>query len=288
VFRQFLVVPGLHQQFPDQILDIAADIARFAELGGIALYERNAQFIGNQLDQIGLPNTRRADQEDIVLDPPHRLPMVRPALVALIADTIVVSADLGGQYRLGGLLLHDILVEVTLQLLGFHVELDALGAGWLLLLLLGIVGLGQHHGRNNLDSISVLLRKVFAQLFFQLFLIRQFEAVISHGCNNPAFFHITARREPVPRSSPPRGKNEYKPSPPAFQPSSGGSRPASGVHSGAGEVRWPQPTVVASGRLRPAPWRKSDPCRRRYLPVPGGNTENRRALQPVRSGIPGS
>ena len=54
-------------QFAHQIFHITADVTGLAELGRIRLDERNPDQVGNVFDQICLPDTSRADKNNVLL-----------------------------------------------------------------------------------------------------------------------------------------------------------------------------------------------------------------------------
>ena len=106
-----MIVVGLADQVAHQVLHVAADVAGLAELGGVALDEGHPELGGDQLDDVGLADPRRADHQHIVLDAArqglHRLPGFLRA-----ADAVEVGADLGGEDRLGLVLLDHVLVQI--------------------------------------------------------------------------------------------------------------------------------------------------------------------------------
>ena len=116
VLRKFNIVVRFSNQIPHKILDIAADITGFAEFGGIPFDKRHADFVGNQLNDIGFAHTGRTDHEHIVFDATdHGTNAMGAFLQAL--DTIEMGADLGGQNGLGIILFDHILVQVGNQFL---------------------------------------------------------------------------------------------------------------------------------------------------------------------------
>ena len=57
----FNIPVSLPHQIAYQILHVAAHVAGFAELGGIALDKRDADLFGDQAHHIGLTDTRGTD-----------------------------------------------------------------------------------------------------------------------------------------------------------------------------------------------------------------------------------
>ena len=118
VLGPFYVAVGLAHQFAHQILHVAADIARLAELGGVRLDERHPEPVGDQLDDKCLADAGRTDHEDIVLDIAYHA----VAVFGRQGKAVEVGADFGGQDGLGPVLFDDVAVEVGYELFGLDVE----------------------------------------------------------------------------------------------------------------------------------------------------------------------
>jgi hypothetical protein len=87
-------------------------------------------------------------------------------------DPVEMGADLGGQDFFGVILFDQVLIEVGLELLGFHVEMNGGKIRRFLLfpllnLLPGRFGNGAKPGK--LDLAPVLLRQVIAEILLDLF-----------------------------------------------------------------------------------------------------------------------
>jgi len=118
------VAVGAVDEFTDEILDVAADVAGLAELGGVGLDERHADEIGDGFDQVGLADAGRAEQDDVLFD-------VIAEVVAPGAgfDVVVVVANGNREGFLGVVLLDDEPVEVGFDVLGFAVEREVGASG---------------------------------------------------------------------------------------------------------------------------------------------------------------
>jgi len=122
IFRQIEIPVGFADQIANQFLDITADIAGLAELGGIAFDERDTDLFGDQFDQIGLADTGGPDHQHIAFDIADQLTQSVDAGFQFHA--VEVGADLGGEHLNGLSLPHDKLPQILFQLGGFEVEID--------------------------------------------------------------------------------------------------------------------------------------------------------------------
>ena len=122
VLGQLQVVVGGVHQVPHQVFHVPAHVTRLAELGGVALHKGGAEFVGDELDEVGLPHPRGTDEDDVILDGSHP-GFGFPPFLQVVADAVKMGADLGGEDALGVFLLDDILAEVGLQLFGLQVKL---------------------------------------------------------------------------------------------------------------------------------------------------------------------
>src|SRR5690606_18013931 len=66
-------------ELADHVLDIAADVSRLGELGAVRLDERNADHLGEDLDEVGFPDARRTQEDDVLFDIVRRARRVRIA-----------------------------------------------------------------------------------------------------------------------------------------------------------------------------------------------------------------
>src|SRR5207344_515828 len=94
---------GFHQVASD-LLDVAADIAHFGELGGLDLEERRVGELGQAAGDLGLAAAGRADHQDILGQHlfAQRFRQLQPAPAV---------AQRNGDGTLGVLLADDVLVE---------------------------------------------------------------------------------------------------------------------------------------------------------------------------------
>ena len=61
------VAAGLADEITDQVVHIAAHIARLAELGGIGLHERHPDELGRRSDEVGLAHAGRTEEQHVLL-----------------------------------------------------------------------------------------------------------------------------------------------------------------------------------------------------------------------------
>ncbi len=111
ILGQIGIVIGLPHQVPHEVFDVSADITGLTELGGIALDERNPDFLGDQLDNVRLADTGWAKHQDIVFNAAdhHAVGIGRSTLGAF--DAVEMGANFCGQNGLGPILLDDVLIE---------------------------------------------------------------------------------------------------------------------------------------------------------------------------------
>ncbi len=116
VLGQFQIVPGRIHQVSDQVFDIAAHVARFAELGGITFDKGNPDFLGNEFNQVGLAHSGGTDQNNVIFDGAHPGFRVASHLQGM-ADAVEMGTHLGSQNTLGEILLDNVLIQKGFQLL---------------------------------------------------------------------------------------------------------------------------------------------------------------------------
>ena len=203
-------------KIPDEILYITPDITGLTKLGRIPFHKGNTDPVGDQFDQIGLSNTGGSDHDDIVLDSPH-LFLGLPLRGFLKFDPVEMGAHLGGQNLFGLLLFDDKLIQVSLQLFRFQVEMGGrclfICLGLMVLPRLVSIGSRKKHGNHQLDPIAILLAQILVELLLKLLLIRNFcifGLIVSHG---PFYPHEIS--------------DQYNPFPVGFQ----GRGPAPSVHA---------------------------------------------------------
>ena len=68
---QFGVAVGLLHQLANEVVDVRADVAGLAELGGVGFDEGNADEIRDMLDEVSLAHACRADNDDVLLSEFH-------------------------------------------------------------------------------------------------------------------------------------------------------------------------------------------------------------------------
>ena len=88
VLRACHVAVGAAQQFPHQVLHVAADVARLGKFRRVALDERHADQIRDAADQIGFAHAGRADENDVLLGVIRRFLALKrqPHLVIMVAQ----------------------------------------------------------------------------------------------------------------------------------------------------------------------------------------------------------
>ena len=136
--------------------------------------------LGDQLDDIGFADAGGTDQKHIVFDAPHHLPGRRAAL-ALPLDAIEMGADLGGQDGLGRFLADDVAVQISDQIFGFEVEIDAGRSVDLFACAVHVIRVGHHHGAHDLDMTAEALGEEFADFFFDFGWVGNFFIDCFHG-----------------------------------------------------------------------------------------------------------
>ena len=104
-------------QIPHQILDVTSHIAGFGELGGVGLYKRNANEIGDAPDEVGFAHTGRSQQDNILLGVVRLFPALGRQ-----SHMMVVIAQGHAQDLLGLGLLNDKTIQVRLDVSRFPVE----------------------------------------------------------------------------------------------------------------------------------------------------------------------
>ena len=67
VLRQGDVAVGPGDEVAHEVFHVAADVAGFAELGGVGLDEGHADQLGDVLDEVRLADAGRADEDDVLL-----------------------------------------------------------------------------------------------------------------------------------------------------------------------------------------------------------------------------
>ncbi len=92
-----------------------------------------------------------------------------------VADAVEMGADLGGQNRLGLILLDHVFVKVFDQLFRLQIEgkflidiMQLFGRGFL-----GLLALRENAGRDHLYLLAVFAGQIIGQFLFEFLLIRQ-------------------------------------------------------------------------------------------------------------------
>ncbi len=113
VLGQFYVAISLLDQIADQVVDIAANISRFREFGGVGLNERNANQFGDIAHQIGLPDSGGPQENDILLGV---VPFPQVRILQAFAHMVEVVANGHGDDFFCFPLLYDESVQVIADL----------------------------------------------------------------------------------------------------------------------------------------------------------------------------
>ncbi len=171
VLRQIDVAIGPLHQLAHQVLDVAANVAGLAEFCRVGLDEWNADQFRDVLDEVGLSDAGRAQEDDVLLRVFGfaGLLFVLAGQLPHVIDVVVMVADGNGQDPLGVILADDVAVQVRLDVARQVAELERLAAPREHLRRAAAFLRRGAHLRGNRDVAAKLRFHEFAQLLLQFF-----------------------------------------------------------------------------------------------------------------------
>ena len=173
-------IGGAHE-FPDKVIHISSNVARLGKLGDIGLDEWHADELGQDSDEVGLPDSRGAEKDDVLFYViRHRLSGggglfrgVSRVFFPTAKNPLYVVVMIADRHREGSLrfvLADDESIEVGLYLGGGHVKVeDGLGdyENLLLVLLLGRIPHGVRADGEGDDISAELVFDEVLDLFLE-------------------------------------------------------------------------------------------------------------------------
>ena len=122
IFGEGDVAIGFRYEFTHEVIDIAADVAGFGELGGIGFNKRHSNEFRDVLDEVGFAHSGGTDDHDVLFLDFEGLRVVVLRFERLYV--IVVITDRDRQGLLGIVLTNDEAIEVRFDVAGEVVELE--------------------------------------------------------------------------------------------------------------------------------------------------------------------